>query len=145
MTVDPETRHRVMASIRKRDTAPELRVRRALHARGLRYRLHVSALPGTPDIVFGNGKVVVLIHGCFWHQHEGCSLARRPKGNSGYWEPKLARNVARDRAIKEKLAVAGWTVVTVWECQTRDASALQQAIDEVVMIISKERKRYNTR
>lgn len=145
MAVDPETRHRVMASIRKRDTAPELRVRRALHRKGLRYRLHMAALPGTPDIVFPTAKLVVLVHGCFWHQHEGCPLARRPRGNTVYWEPKLARNVARDRAVREQLAAAGWRVVTVWECQTKDEAALQEAVGTVARIVDESRTERSAR
>lgn len=142
MAVDPETRHRVMASIRKRDTSPELRVRRALHRKGLRYRLHVAGLPGTPDIVFPAAKLVVLVHGCFWHQHEGCPLARRPKGNAAYWEPKLARNAARDRAVCEQLDAAGWRVVTIWECQTKDEAALQESVETVARIIGTSRREH---
>ena len=117
-----------MQSIRKRDTGPEIRVRKALHAAGLRYRLHARDLPGTPDIVFRKARIVVLVHGCFWHQHEGCKLARRPKGNRAYWEPKLARNMARDLEAHAALVAAGWDVVTVWECEASQKSALDDKV-----------------
>lgn len=133
--VDPAVRRRVMASIRKRDTAPELRVRRALHRQGLRYRVHVTSLPGTPDIVLARAKLVVMVHGCFWHQHPGCRLARRPRSNLTYWGPKLARNIARDHETARLLKQAGWHVLVIWECETKDLLGLHDATARVLAVV----------
>lgn len=105
-----------MARIRKKNTKPEIRVRRLLHEMGYRFRLHASDLPGTPDIVFRSKRLVIFAHGCFWHQH-GCKLTRRPKTNLAHWLPKLERNIARDRAAQVRLKALGWRVLTVWECE----------------------------
>lgn len=109
-----------MARIKGYDTKLEIRVRRALHAAGLRYRLHDKDLPGKPDLVFRAYRVVVFIHGCFWHQHPdpSCKLARMPKSNLDFWRPKLEGNRLRDAKVREQLELQGWSVVEVWECQT---------------------------
>lgn len=112
-----EARSRIMRSISKRDTTPERKVRRLLHAQGLRFRLHVTKLPGKPDIVLPRFRVVVLVHGCFWHQHPGCRHAIRPRVNRNYWLPKLRRNVLRDKENIAKLRTAKWRAYVVWECQ----------------------------
>lgn len=114
-----------MRKIRKRDTSPELRVRRVAHALGFRFRLHRRDLPGTPDLVFPRHRKAVLVNGCFWHQHAGCRLARQPKTRLDYWLPKLQRNVARDQDIRAKLEAAGWSTLVIWECETRDAERLR--------------------
>jgi DNA mismatch endonuclease (patch repair protein) len=93
-------------------------VRRALHARGYRYRLHDKKLPGTPDLVFPKLQAVVLIHGCFWHRHPGCRAASTPKTRTAFWEEKFARNVERDRRDLDALERLGWCVHVVWECET---------------------------
>jgi DNA mismatch endonuclease (patch repair protein) len=124
-----------MASIRKVDTRPELAVRKALHALGLRYRLHVPHLPGRPDIVFASAKLAVFVHGCFWHQHPGCRFARRPRRNLGYWEPKLARNIARDQTACASLEQAGWHVLTVWECEARDRERLGALVMAIAVAV----------
>lgn len=121
--VDP-ARSAQMALIRSRDTKPELRVRKALHAVGLRYRLHVRKLPGSPDLVFPSRHIAVFVHGCFWHQHPGCKAARMPKSRLDFWQPKLDGNVARDRRNHRALRKLGWEVIIIWECQTRRASML---------------------
>jgi DNA mismatch endonuclease, patch repair protein len=113
-----------MRRIRKVDTKPELRVRRVVHALGFRYRLHRRDLPGTPDLVLPRLRKVVFVHGCFWHQHPGCRLAKRPRARPEYWLPKLERNVARDHACRRALAATGWEVLVIWECETSDAQAL---------------------
>lgn len=105
-----------MRSIKSSDTAPELAVRRLLHSLGYRFRLHRADIPGKPDIVFPARKRVVLVHGCFWHQH-ACKLGRVPKGNQSYWVPKLARNMQRDKDVRRQLRALGWRVLAVWECQ----------------------------
>jgi DNA mismatch endonuclease, patch repair protein len=105
-----------MSRIRSSDTGPEMAVRRALHAAGYRFRLHHSDLPGKPDIVLPRHKVVIFVHGCFWHQH-GCSRAAIPKTRKEYWVPKLQRNVRRHRSVQRSLRGLGWSVITVWECE----------------------------
>ncbi|WP_241163242.1 very short patch repair endonuclease [Ralstonia solanacearum] len=125
MAVDP-TRSAQMALVRSRDTKPEMRVRKALHAAGLRYRLHDRRLPGTPDLVFPSRRIVVFVHGCFWHRHPGCTAARLPKSRKEFWEPKLAGNVERDKRTQEELQALGWTVLVIWECETKSADALMR-------------------
>ena len=106
-----------MRRIRAVNTRPEVALRRALYARGLRYRIHVRQLPGKPDIVFRSRKLVVLVHGCFWHQHPGCREASRPRLNSEYWLPKLMRNVERDKQHEIGLEALGFRVLILWECE----------------------------
>jgi DNA mismatch endonuclease, patch repair protein len=114
---DQQTRSRVMSRIRSRDTQPELRLRRALHALGLRYRLHVRSLPGTPDIVFPKHKAVLFVHGCFWHRHPGCKLAAQPKSREDFWNAKFSENVRRDERHLDALAALGWRAQVIWECE----------------------------
>ena len=124
-----------MRRIRKTDTQPEMRVRRAAHSLGYRFRLHRRDLPGTPDLVFPRLNKVVHVHGCFWHQHPGCRLARLPKSRLDYWRPKLERNRARDLETAAALQSAGWSVLVIWECQVPDdeaaASILRPFLSEV--------------
>lgn len=124
--VDAAARSRNMAKIRSKDTAPELLVRRLLHSRGWRYRLHAKDLPGRPDIVFRSLRAAILVHGCFWHCHPRaeCQDSRLPKSNTAYWTPKLQRNVERDERAQQALAAQGWRVLVVWECELRDERAL---------------------
>ena len=120
----PEARSAHMRRIRKVDTKPELAVRQTAHALGFRYRLHRRDMPGTPDLVFPRLRRVILVHGCFWHQHEGCKLARMPKSRLDYWRPKLERNQQRDREARDALAALGWDVLVIWECETGDREGL---------------------
>lgn len=120
-----------MSRIRSKGTQPELVVRRALHAMGFRFRLHRRDLPGKPDIVLPRHRLVIFVHGCFWHQHPGCKLASSPKTRGDYWIPKLASNVARDERHARELAAAGWRVETVWECDTRDVRRINERIDVI--------------
>src|SRR3990172_1857336 len=121
-TISPETRSRNMARIRGKDTKPEMLVRRALHQMGYRYRLHIHRLPGSPDIVFPTRQKVIFVHGCFWHWHSdrSCKIARLPKSRVEYWRTKLMRNRKRDRQTTASLKRLGWSVLTVWECETRE-------------------------
>ncbi|MEI7430590.1 MAG: very short patch repair endonuclease [Betaproteobacteria bacterium] len=114
-TVTKETRSNIMARIRSMNTRPEMLLRKALFALGLRYRLHFGKLPGCPDLVFPKYKVVAFVHGCFWHWH-GCERSRMPKTNVGYWRAKIARNQARDSKNVAALCALGWRVLIVWEC-----------------------------
>jgi DNA mismatch endonuclease (patch repair protein) len=121
--VPPAIRAR-MAKIRKRDTKPELVVRRCAHRLGYRFRLHRADLPGTPDLVFPALRKVIFVNGCFWHQHT-CRLGRKaPRTRQEYWLPKLTRNVARDHLVHAELRQRGWSALVVWECETRDHEAL---------------------
>lgn len=108
-----------MALVRNRDTKPEMRVRKALHAAGLRYRLHDKRLPGKPDIVFPSRRVAVFVHGCFWHRHasSNCKLARLPKSRLDFWLPKLQGNFDRDKIKQAALRAIGWQVLVIWECE----------------------------
>lgn len=118
--------------MKSRDTRPEMRLRRALHAAGLRYRLQAKELPGRPDIVFRGAKLAIFVHGCFWHRHPGCQHTRTPKSRSDFWERKFDGNVERDARQASELEAAGWTVMTLWECGTREAAALVAFVDSVV-------------
>lgn len=121
--VDPETRSRMMAGIRGRNTKPEITIRKALHARGFRYRLHVSGVPGNPDIVFPRRSAVALIHGCFWHGHD-CPLFRLPGTRAEFWRTKIERNRQRDQEVASSLKQAGWRRLTIWECALRGKGRL---------------------
>ena len=111
-----------MALIRKRDTKPELVVRRMVHRMGYRFRLHRRDLPGTPDLVFPARRKVILVHGCFWHRHD-CPLgSKAPRARPEYWIPKLERNRQRDVVTLESLAALGWTALVIWECEVRPMS-----------------------
>ena len=106
-----------MARIRGRDTQPEMFVRRLLHGRGYRFRLHAGDLPGRPDIIFRSRKKVIFVHGCFWHHHKGCKKASIPKTRTDYWKPKLEANRKRDAVSVSALEEMGWKVMIVWECE----------------------------
>ncbi len=117
-------RSQLMSRIGAKDTKPELRVRRLLHALGYRFRLHRRDLPGTPDIVLPRWKAVIFVHGCFWHQHEGCKRATMPKSNVGFWEKKLAGNKARDPKKVVELEELGYKCLVIWECETKNLDEL---------------------
>jgi len=118
-----------MSGIRGRDTKPELAVRRYLHARGFRFRLHVRELPGRPDIVLPRHRTAVFVHGCFWHRHAGCRFAYTPKSRQEFWLPKLEGNAARDARNEERLRDLGWRVELVWECEATPERLDQLARD----------------
>ena len=126
--VDRKRRSAMMACIGGRDTAPELAVRRIAHRMGLRFRLHCKDLPGRPDLVFPKHRLVVFVHGCFWHRHEGCRYASTPKSRTTFWMPKLAANVARDRRQEAALQALGWRVLVIWGCETGDRMAVERKL-----------------
>lgn len=132
-SLTPEARSRNMAKIRGRDTGPEVRVRRAAHALGLRFRLYRRQLPGTPDLVFPGRRIALFVHGCFWHRHSGCRFATTPKTRADFWQAKFDGNVARDARKEEELRSAGWTPATIWECETRDPDQLREIIRDRIM------------
>lgn len=102
-------------------------VRRLLHSMGFRYRLHPKYLPGKPDIVFPSSRKAVFVHGCFWHAH-GCKIGRPPKSKLDFWEEKLSRNRRRDERNRIALELAGWKVLTVWQCDTRNTESLRKLL-----------------
>lgn len=126
--LSPERRSANMRRIQSKHTSPEMAVRQLVHGMGFRYRLHVAGLPGKPDLVFRRLKKIVEVHGCFWHQHEGCIDSHIPKSRVGYWRPKLKRNVSRDGANQRELWRLGWKVLVLWECQTKNLAAIQRRI-----------------
>ena len=128
----PEQRSRNMSKIRGKNTKPELLVRRVLHAKGYRYRLHGQAgaakLPGRPDLVFAGRRKVIFVNGCFWHFHDCRAGQHAPAANAEFWEAKRNRTRQRDALQREQLAVEGWEVLTVWECELKDQSALEERL-----------------
>lgn len=112
-----------MAGIQGKNTKPEILLRKALHANGFRYSLHAKGLPGKPDIVMPKWRVVIFVHGCFWHLH-GCALSKLPANNAEFWKEKLTRNQRRDSVNQQEVAALGWRTIVVWECATRGKTAL---------------------
>lgn len=127
--VDKQTRSRMMAGIKGKDTKPELVLRRALHARGFRYRLHSKNVPGRPDLVFQKHHAIIFVHGCFWHRHEGCRYTTTPSTRPEFWQAKFRANVARDETVLGMLLEEGWRVATVWECALRRPDQVNATAD----------------
>lgn len=123
----PQSRSALMSRIGGKDTAPELLIRRLLHAKGYRFRLHRRDLPGTPDLVFPSRRKAIFVHGCFWHAH-GCRIGQPPKSRRRYWGEKLERNRQRDKESVADLRKLGWKVLTVWQCQMRNAASLDRRL-----------------
>lgn len=121
--VDPATRSRMMSGIRGKNTRPELLIRKALHARGFRYRIHCKDLPGNPDLCFPKHQAVIFVHGCFWHGHD-CHLFKWPQTRPEFWRTKIDRNREVDARAMAELAAAGWRVGTVWECALKGRERL---------------------
>lgn len=117
--VDKQTRSRMMSGIRGKNTKPELALRRALHTRGFRFRLHSSTVYGRPDLVLPKHHAVVFVHGCFWHRHESCRYTTTPSTRPEFWQAKFDANVARDNSVRLTLLENGWRVAMVWECALR--------------------------
>ena len=117
-----------MSRIRSKDTKPEMIVRRLLHAMGVRYRLHRATLPGKPDIVLGPRRLVIFVHGCFWHRHPGCREATMPAANRDFWLAKLEGNAARDLRHRAALRKLGWRVAVIWECETKQPEKLARRL-----------------
>lgn len=115
--ISAEQRSKIMAQIGSKNTKPEIIVRKWLHRRGFRFRLHRADLPGKPDIVLPKFKTIIFIHGCFWHQHLNCKKSTLPKNNSTYWEEKFKRNLKNDSKAISQLQESGWQVIIIWECE----------------------------
>ena len=135
-------RSHCMSRICGKNTKPEILVRKGLHARGFRFRLHNKKLPGSPDIVLPKYGVAIMVNGCFWHGHKGCRYATKPKSNVEFWETKIARNKHRDEVIAAHLEALGWTVITIWECELRTSSQLDDRLNTLTEEI---RRAYETK
>ena len=131
-TLSPEHRSWNMSRIRGGDTKPERLVRSVLHRQGYRFRLHRRDLPGRPDIVLPKHRRIVLVHGCYWHRHPGCRLAYTPKSNLEFWQAKFNETVQRDERQMRELSALGWQVTIVWECETKQLTALAERLQGVI-------------
>lgn len=125
--VDQATRRKMMQGIRAKNTAPEVKVRKALFAVGMRFRIQATHLPGSPDIVLPKHGVAVFVHGCFWHRHGGCAYSTTPATRPDFWEEKFAKNQARDARAIRALVQLGWRVLVIWECSVRKSRPEQIA------------------
>lgn len=135
-TVDRKTRSKIMKSVPQKDTKPEMRLRKALHGMGFRYRLHDKKLPGSPDMVFPKYKVVVFVHGCFWHRH-GCKYTTTPSTRKEFWQAKFKANIERDKRNIRYLKEAGWRVMVVWECVIKGENAdIESMLKEVAKFLN---------
>jgi DNA mismatch endonuclease (patch repair protein) len=128
----PEERSAVMRLVPSKGSSAELKVRKALTALGVRYRLHRKDLPGSPDIVMPGRKLALFVHGCFWHGHDCRRGARPPKTNADYWSAKIGRNRARDARVQAELHASGWRPDVLWECQLKDTAALAARLKEML-------------
>lgn len=129
--LSPKERSERMSRIRSRDTSPEVALRKALHALGLRFRIHDKRLPGRPDIVLPRFRTVVLVHGCFWHRHQGCKVATTPKSNTAFWQEKFERNTVRDARNTASFEALGWRVLVAWECELGSQRKAQDAAKRI--------------
>lgn len=132
-TLSPEKRSWNMSRIKSHDTKPEIRVRSLLHRMGYRFRIYKKNLPGSPDIVLSKYKIIIFVHGCFWHQHEGCKKAYSVKSNVEKWETKFKKNIARDTKVRKKLIDLGWDVYIIWECETKNERDLVNIINKIFL------------
>jgi len=131
---DSEVRSYVMSRIRKKDTKPEIMVRKFLFKNGFRFRIHVKGLLGNPDIVLPRYKTIIFVNGCFWHAHEQCKYNRIPKSRQEYWVPKIMKNVERDKFNTLELSKLGWHPITVWECEL-DKHNIDNTLLKLIYII----------
>ena len=127
-SLSPTERTQRMRLVRGRDTRPEWLTRRLAHGMGFRYRLHRRDLPGCPDLVFPSRRKVIFVHGCFWHRHDGCRLARLPKSRLAFWRPKLEGNKARDARHLLDLAQLGWRSLVIWECELSNLDQVREVM-----------------
>jgi DNA mismatch endonuclease, patch repair protein len=126
-----QERSQIMGRVRARGTAPELAVRKVLHAMGFRFRLHRHDLPGRPDIVLPKHRVAIFVHGCFWHGHN-CPKGARPSSNKEFWTTKLDRNLERDAESQRAIQTLGWHPIIVWECQTKPRDTLETTLLDAI-------------
>ena len=128
-TLPPDRRSENMRHIRSKNTSPEMTVRRLVHAMGFRYRLHVRALPGCPDLVFPRLRKIVQVFGCYWHPHGLCRFSHQPQSRLDYWLPKLEGNRRRDQQNFRRLRQQGWRILVLRECQICDREALATRLE----------------
>ncbi|WP_417446155.1 very short patch repair endonuclease [Kangiella sp.] len=121
-----------MALIKSKDTKPEIIVRKYLHTKGFRFRLHSNTLPGKPDIVLSKWKTVIFVNGCFWHRHKGCKYSYTPKSNTDFWLKKFKENVKRDQKNYDALYAQGWKIIIVWECEVKSDNFTKWLADRVI-------------
>jgi DNA mismatch endonuclease (patch repair protein) len=138
--VSPDKRSEMMSGIRTKNTNPEIIVRKILFSTGLRFRLHRRDLPGVPDIVLPRHRVAIFVHGCFWHMHTGCRLAKMPQSNASFWKKKLEGNRERDQKNVHQLVDLGWRVLVVWECSTKNDTLLRKLADDMNAWLSCDEK-----
>lgn len=132
----PKQRSRCMAAVKGKDTKPEMIVRKYLFSRGLRFRVQVRKLPGTPDIVLPKYKTAIFVNGCFWHGHEDCKYFRLPKSNVEFWKEKIGRNIERDRESMQALLDLGWKIIRVWECELRNKANREDTLNKIYKSIT---------
>lgn len=125
-----------MAAVKGKDTKPEMIVRKYLFSRGMRFRVQVRKLPGTPDIVLPKYKTVIFVNGCFWHGHEDCKYFRLPKSNVEFWKEKIGRNIERDRESMQALLDLGWKIIRVWECELRNKANREDTLNKIYKSIT---------
>lgn len=135
--VPPVIRSKIMAAVKTSDTGPELLIRKSLHRLGFRYALHRRDLPGKPDLVFPSRKKIIFVHGCLWHGHS-CSKGKPPKSRISYWLPKIDTNRRRDSKAVRKLRRSGWSVMTVWQCETRD---IEKIVGKIARFLRTDQQR----
>lgn len=126
-------RSEIMSRVKGKDTRPEKIVRTLLHAMGFRFRLHRRDLPGCPDIVLPRHNRIILVHGCFWHGHTRCRKKKLPQTNADFWRDKISANVKRDRTAARELRSLGWSLLVIWECETRDYERLKSRLTKFLM------------
>jgi DNA mismatch endonuclease (patch repair protein) len=136
--VSPAVRSRMMAGIGGKNSKPEILIRKMLFSAGYRFRLHRRDLPGTPDIVLPGRKIVIFVHGCFWHAHERCRYFKIPATRTDFWIAKLQSNVNRDMCNVGKLTSTGWRVLCIWECATRDSATAKSLLEQIVSWIDSD-------
>lgn len=137
-----QQRHLCMSHIRSKDTKPEMAVRKGLFAAGVRYRLNVSALPGTPDIVLKKYNTAIFVNGCFWHGHSGCRHFVMPQTNRQFWQDKIERNIRRDAAVKTRLEALGWKVIVLWECELNTSARRKETMGRLLEALKDNEAEY---
>lgn len=125
-----------MSKIRSKNTKPEMTLRKALFAKGFRYRVNYKKLPGKPDIVFPKYKTAIFVHGCFWHGHERCKISHIPKSNTEFWKNKISTNQERDKNNVVQILSLGWKVLIVWECEIFNKIP-SDILDKIIEILHK--------
>ncbi len=136
--VDKQTRSKMMANIKGKNTTPELVIRSLIHRKGFRFRIHDKSLPGMPDIVLKRYKAIIFVHGCYWHRHDNCKLTSTPKQNNMFWMKKFEATICRDGVVYFKLKQLGWRVGVIWECAIRDKVHLPAYINTLEIWLKSE-------